>query len=574
MSFGISPSVSVREVDLSQVIPAVAGTSATFALQSNWGPAKLATLATNELELRTLFGKPTDETTGVDFLLAADYLAFSNSLFLSRIVGTGALNGVSPITGSAAASVTVFNEDLFVATTIPATDHLIARFPGAVGNGLRVLMVDSAAGFNSVGFAPYRGLFTAPPGTSEYALARGSSLDEIHVVVLDTLGFFTDTPGAVLESYGFLSKGLDAKATDGTSIYYRDVINMRSDYFYVGNPDTAAAGLGNETGITVAAAGASFTASTNVTTPITYNFTLGANGTVADADKQTAYDIFLNTNSIDSPLMIAGTAEQTLTSYLVQSIAEVRKDLVVLCSVPRALVVNQTNGSTIATSIKTYRETTLGISSSYGFLDDNWKYTYDRYNDTYRWIPCNANVAGICSRTDVENDPWFSPAGFNRGILKRVVRLAWSSNEAQRDLIYPVGVNSIANFPGIGPVLYGDRTLLRRETSFSRINVRRLFIVCEKLVAIAANYTLFELNNEITRDNFVGLVEPFLREIQGRQGIIDFRVVADTTLNTPQVIDSNQFKANIFLKPSRSINYIQLTFFATPSGFSFSEVGG
>jgi len=222
----------------------------------------------------------------------------------------------------------------------------------------------------------------------------------------------------------------------------------------------------------------------------------------------------------------------------------------------------------------TYAGTTVNANSSYAVMDGNWKYQYDKYNDVYRWIPCNGDVAGLCARTDQTNDPWFSPAGYNRGVIKNVVKLAWNPSKAERDTIYNAGVNPIVSQPGVGTVLFGDKTTLAKPSAFDRINVRRLFIVLEKAIATAAKFSLFELNDEFTRAQFVGLVEPYLRDVKGRRGVYDFKVVCDETNNTPQVIDSNSFVGDIYIKPARSINYIQLNFVAVRTGVEFSEIVG
>jgi phage tail sheath protein FI len=230
-------------------------------------------------------------------------------------------------------------------------------------------------------------------------------------------------------------------------------------------------------------------------------------------------------------------------------------------------------GATPETTITTWINT-LSRASTYAVADCGWKYQFDKYNNVYRWIPLNGDIAGLCVRTDETRDPWFSPAGVNRGAIKNVVKLAWNPTQAQRDAIYSVGVNPVVSFPGQGTILYGDKTLVTQPSAFNRINVRRLFIVLEKAIATASKYALFELNDEFTRAQFIALVEPFLRDVKGRRGVYDFRVVCDTTNNTPNVIDNNQFVGDIYIKPARSINYIQLNFVAVRSGVSFNEIVG
>ena len=292
--------------------------------------------------------------------------------------------------------------------------------------------------------------------------------------------------------------------------------------------------------------------------------------TPTDADRIIAYDKFVNAEEVDVSLIVTGAATQTVCEHIVDNIAEERKDCVVFISPPRAAVVNNDNDE--VTDIVTERN--LYNSSSYSVMDSNWKYQFDKYNNVYRWIPMNGDIAGLCVRTDQQRDPWFSPAGFNRGQIKNVVKLAWNPTKAERDDLYKIGVNPIVAFPGEGVILYGDKTMLAKPSAFDRINVRRLFIVLEKAIARASRYSLFEFNDEFTRAQFVALIEPFLRDVQGRRGIFDFRVVCDDTNNTPEVIDRNEFVGDIYIKPARSINFIQLNFVAVRTGVAFDEVVG
>jgi phage tail sheath protein FI len=280
--------------------------------------------------------------------------------------------------------------------------------------------------------------------------------------------------------------------------------------------------------------------------------------------------LFENPDSVDVSLLMAGATTGTDTPNYLIGIAESRKDCVVFVSPEFSDVVDNSGSEAtdVASTAGTYTK------SSYAVMDSGWKYQYDKYNDVYRWIPLNGDIAGLCARTDSERDPWFSPAGVNRGIIKNVVKLAWNPTKANRDALYKVGVNPVVTFPGEGTILYGDKTLLSRPSAFDRINVRRLFIVLEKSIARAARSSLFEFNDEFTRAAFVNLVEPYLREVQGRRGIYDFRVVCDITNNTPEVIDRNEFIGDIYIKPARSINFIQLNFVAVRTGVAFEEVVG
>jgi phage tail sheath protein FI len=306
----------------------------------------------------------------------------------------------------------------------------------------------------------------------------------------------------------------------------------------------------------------------NLTAVADVSFAFGVSGdSPSDGNITTSFSEFSNDEKHDISLILAGAASTTVINSLV-SLAETRRDCVVFASPLMSDVVNTTGQA--AKVVVTRNALT---SSSYGFMDSSWKYQYDRYNDKYRWVPMNGDVAGLAARTDYTNDPWFSPAGFNRGTIKNVVKLSYSPSKTDRDTLYKNGINPVVSFPGQGTVLFGDKTMLSKPSAFDRINVRRLFIVLEKAIATAAKFQLFEFNDGFTRAQFKNLVEPFLRDVQGRRGITDFRVVCDETNNTGEVIDRNEFVADIFIKPARSINFIQLNFIATRTGISFEETG-
>jgi phage tail sheath protein FI len=301
-----------------------------------------------------------------------------------------------------------------------------------------------------------------------------------------------------------------------------------------------------------------------------YKLANGISNGVTDSELIMGYDKFKNAEEVDISLIMAGAANQGVAEYIVESIAGERRDCVAFISPERDDVVNN-QGDEITDSIA-YRN--QFNSSSYAVMDSGWKYQFDKYNNVYRWVPLNGDIAGLCVRTDFERDPWYSPAGFNRGQIKNVVKLAWNPNKTARDELYKNGINPVVTFPGEGTVLYGDKTLLARPSAFDRINVRRLFIVLEKAIARAAKYSLFEFNDEFTRAQFVSLVEPYLRDVQGRRGIFQYRVVCDQTNNTPEVIDRNEFVGDIYIKPARSINFIQLNFVAVRTGVAFDEIVG
>jgi phage tail sheath protein FI len=318
-----------------------------------------------------------------------------------------------------------------------------------------------------------------------------------------------------------------------------------------------------------AAAGLTFT---DVKTPTLESLTAGANGSaVTNGQMKSAFEKFADAETIDVGLIIATKGDSTHLDNLI-TIAENRKDAVVFCSPERADVVNVTNSNTQTNNVTAFFDTIR--SSSYAVFDSGYKYMYDRYNDVYRYVPLNGDTAGLAARTDLVADSWFSPAGFNRGVIRGAVKLAYNPTKTQRDDLYQARVNPVATFPGQGTVLFGDKTALSSPSAFDRINVRRLFITLQKAISTASKFQLFEFNDEFTRANFRNIVEPFLREVQGRRGITDFLVVCDETNNTGDVIDRNEFIAEIFVKPARSINFITLSFVATRTGVSFDEVAG
>lgn len=401
------------------------------------------------------------------------------------------------------------------------------------------------------------------PGTSPYATSKGGSNDEIHVIVVDEDGVITGTQNTVLEVYSKLSKASDAKSPQGDSNYYPTVIQTRSKNVYWMDHNSGGSNWGT------AASGITFTA---VSTPTLTSLQSGSDGSaVTIAQKKTAYEKFLDSETVDVGLIIAGSGDATHVDNVI-SIAEDRKDAVAFVSPERSDVVNVANANTQTSNVISFYNSIR--SSSYVVFDSGYKYQYDRYNDVYRFVPLNGDIAGLSARTDLIADSWYSPAGFNRGTIRGAVKLAFNPNKTQRDDLYRSRVNAVVTFPGQGTVLFGDKTGLSAPSAFDRINVRRLFIVLEKAISTASKFQLFEFNDEFTRANFRNIVEPFLREVQGRRGLTDFLVVCDETNNTGEVIDRNEFIAEIFVKPARSINFITLQFVATRTGVSFEEVAG
>lgn len=628
MAFQVSPGVNVSEIDLTTIVPAAATTDGAMVGEFAWGPVKQITLIENELELLNIFQKPNDDTA-VSFFTAANFLAYGNNLRVVRVVGSGALNATAEATTGSQTPGTgllIENDDVYDSQYADGSGNVgpfAARHPGALGNSLKVSICPSANAYSQeltgvsstgttlsgTGFtstleagslitsasgetrqivsvtnattAVLNAAFTVDlssetvtaewefvdqiqftPGTSDYASSRGGSDDELHVIVIDEDGLITGVAGTVLERMVLASKASDAKTSDGASSYYKEVINRTSKWVRWMDHLPAGTNWGSP------AQGITFTA---VNKPETYSLAGGAAGSAAsDAAKNLGYDLFADPETVEVSLIMGADASATVAIHIINNICETRKDCIALLSPPMDTVVN--NPDSEVDDIVTFRDQLP--STSYAVLDSGWKYQYDKYNDTYRWVPMNGDIAGLCVRTDEDRDPWFSPAGFNRGNIKNVIKLAFNPNKSERDDLYRKGVNPVVSFPGQGTVLYGDKTLLAKPSAFDRINVRRLFIVLEKSISKAARFSLFEFNDEFTRAQFKSLVEPFLRDVQGRRGIFAYRVVCDETNNTAEVIDRNEFVGDIYIKPARSINFIQLNFVAVRSGVQFEEVVG
>ena len=563
MAFQISPGVNVSEVDLTTVVPSTLTTAGAFVGTFQWGPANKIKLIDSEITLVKTFGKP-DSNSATSFFTSSGFLSYGNNLQVVRAVGTGAKNAVTVGSG-----VQIGNEDTYEASYLNSSHSntygaFAARYPGELGNSIQVEVFDSANTtlFNAWEFKTY---FTSAPGTSSQAQAAGGANDEMHIIVIDVTGKITGTPDTVLETYPFISKASDS-TMNGSSTYWKQVIFNNSKYIYAidavdyANTHTTWGSDSSTTFDRIVSADGVFNAylSGGVTQiPTTGNL-------------ETGYDLFANKESIDISLVLTGDVGIDTQKYVID-LVKGRADCVAFISPPSSSVVNQSGNET--SNIQTWL-TSLNRSTSYAVADSGWKYQYDKYNNVYRWIPLNGDVAGLCVYTDTIKDPWFSPAGFNRGAIKNCIKLAWNPTKTYRDALYAAGVNPVVSFPGQGTVLFGDKTLQSKPSAFDRINVRRLFITLEKSIAKAAQYSLFELNDEFTRAQFLSLVTPFLRDIQGRRGITDFKVVCDSTNNTSQVIDSNQFVGDIYIKPARSINFIQLNFVAVGTGVDFNTIVG
>jgi phage tail sheath protein FI len=588
------------------------------------GPCNKRILVDSENNLVQLFGAPDDDVAEWWFP-AANFLGYGNNLQVVRakIDGMVNANGFGYTGGTAENSddAMIENDDKFEFADVTKIGSFVSRYPGVLGNTLEVQICGSAtvsvtassAGYTASGrdFSTwtYGEQFDSKPNTTTYVSDLGGANDEFHMIVIDRNGLLTGTRNTILEKFQGLSFLPNVVSSDGTSNYYVDRINRTSKYIAAVNKSalttysdlfkgsTGAWGSSNE--YKYYAAG-SLAATSGVTATNTsfgvavWQLKNGNDGLAADLTdyKKVAfgqdpdaeaegYYLFADAETVDVNLIIGGpdktftpandltTSVADLVAPSIKDIVDARKDCVAFLSVPNKDP-NETDQVKQDRAVQ-YRNN-IG-SSSYCVIDSGYKYMYDIYNDKNRWVPLNGDIAGLCARSDVNFDPWYSPAGFNRGQVRGVIKLAFQPRQAARDILYKNGINPVATFSGEGTVLYGDKTAQSKPSAFDRINVRRLFIVLEKAISTAAKYSLFEFNDVFTRSQFRSLVEPFLRDVQARRGIVDFKVVCDEKNNTPEVIDNNRFVADIYIKPNRSINFIQLNFIATRTGVNFSEVG-
>jgi hypothetical protein len=666
MSFLVSPGVHVREIDLTNVVPAVATSIGAIAGAFEKGPVSSVTNISSEEELLEIFGKPQNSSNQFEnWFSAANFLQYSDSIKVVR-AGSGILNagansgilirdddhyessfqdgqgshgewaartagthgnsiGVEICATSTAyeqvvAALTV-TEDAIGAVSVEVDDadaageafnvgDLISFYSDSAGatpvddyneyevtaitagsdNDLTIRLKDDPNGAGLQSLIPdnsyikrrwkFYDLFDGAPGTSQWSTdnARGSG-DEMHIVVYDTTGDITGSvataaggrTAGVIEVYPNVSKSSVAKSPQGDSIYYADVIFRQSQFIYWTDHISAGTNWGTDT----------TTAYTSVI-PITIDALSGGTDdyAVTAGEMELAYDKFADTESLDINLVIGGSSSITTDSAagmdtyvtMITALVEGRRDCVGFVSPYRSATVGIALSSTATENVKVAFD--LCPASSYMVFDSGYKYMYDKYNDVYRYVPLNGDTAGLCAYTDNVADTWFSPAGYTRGNVRGAIKLSLNPKKSERDILYRARVNPVVNFPGQGVVLFGDKTALAKPSAFDRINVRRLFLVLEKAIATASKFQLFEFNDEFTRAQFRNLVEPFLRDVQGRRGISDFKVKCDTTNNTGEVIDRNEFIADIFIKPARSINFISLNFIATRTGVAFSEVGG
>ncbi len=574
-----SPAVVVKEIDLTGGVPNVQSTTGAIVGNYRWGPAEERVLVDNEATLVNTFAVPDSDNT-IDFHSAVYFLRYSGSLFVTREVDGSALNSRSvrgqlgtDSDGSLPTELVKNTQDFEAQTSgLDSDSHtFIARFPGELGNSLQVSICppnDSA--FNAWSYASE---FDAAPGTSDYAADRNAANDEVHMVVVDKGGEFTGTKGTVLETYPFVSIADDAKNADGTTNYGKDIINNRSGYVWMVNWDSDYQAAGASTQVD---SGDTFMTALNTDTD--FNFAKGANsGMLGVSEYLQGYDLYEDKDIVEvdfliSPSLNARADQTTIVNDLISTAQSLRKDCVVAASPARTDILGLTNTATMTNNIVTTANTFT--NSSYLVNDGNFLKIYDKYNDQFINIPAASSTAGIMAATDLNRAPWFSPAGSRRGQYLGITAIAFSPTKSQRDTLYKASVNPIANIPGQGVLLFGDKTKLGRPSAFDRINVRRLFLVLERAIGRAAEQVMFEFNDEFTRAEFVNIVEPVLREVQGRRGITDFRVVCDETNNTPAVVDRNEFIANIFIKPARSINFVTLNFVAVRTGVDFEEVVG
>lgn len=669
MAYMQSPGIQVKEFDISGYVPGVSSSVAAIGGVFSWGPAEERRLITNENSLVLQFGAPTDDNYET-FMIAANYLAYSDALYVSRAIDDSAFNAAA---GEDVPDTQIKNLNDFTAQqgSFSANATFFAKYPSSMGNALTVSVCASAEAFASnvnvsnnavssltVEFTPnsntalltvtdnagnaaaattelnavvtkltvgdfltvqsntssvqylrfngtsnptsdantgtasislnlgsrytlasntsmnyirrnweYFQNFDRAPGTSTYVAQRGGSGDELHMVVVDRTGVFTGNPNQILEIYPAASRATDSKSESGTTNYYKDLINDGSQYLWAVN-DIAGVVSGasaSMTPITVSAYTANLIGGTNS----------ASESNISLASLANAYDQFKSKEDVDISLIIAGKAigglhGEGIANYIIDNIAEVRKDCVVTIS-PQLSDVVGAPFREVENLVEFRRSVRY---SGRGFLSSAYKYQFDRYNQKNRWVAACGDDAGLMARTDFERDPWWSPAGQNRGIYKNVIRLAFNPDEPQRDALYKEDINPVVNQVGSGVILYGDKTLLGKPSAFDRINVRRLFDTLEKAIEKYSRALLFEFNDEYTRARFRNTVEPYLRDVMGRRGITRFKVICDDTNNTPVVIDRNEFIGSIFIVPAKSINYITLNFVAVANSVSFEYAIG
>lgn len=592
-----SPRINISEIDKTGIVPAVGSSGGAFVGNFRWGPVHERTLIADETGLVTTFGTP-DTANSVDFHSAAYFLKYSQTLQVVRENngGQNAHGAVTKFAGDSDGNSLIVNNQSHWDNTVSSavgegasatsSGTWVAKYPGDLGNALTVSFcpaADSATADHFTGWA-YADDFDGKPGTSSYASTNGASNDEVHVAIIDRTGAISGTVGTILEKFAYLSAAKGAVTPDNSPNFISDVLNDNSQYIWNGYfGDDSAFGasfsnLGDNWGTTPDVDTATNYGVSAALTDGMRTVNLGggqASATLGTGDFSTGYDLFEDKLATEIDFLIApqhaNEANATTVVNDLVSIANARKDCVVLTSIDKAGIVGKTDAQATTNAVST---TGTFTKSSYLVVDNNFFKVFDKYNDKYINIPAASSTAGLMASTDVIADPWYSPAGQRRGNYRGITSILTNPNQTQRDSLYKAGINPIANIPGTGLILFGDKTLESRPSAFDRINVRRLFIAIEKSIGEAAKNVMFEFNDEFTRAEFVNIVEPFLRRVKGRRGITDFRVVCDETNNNQEVIDNNQFVANIFVKPARSINFVQLNFVAVRTGVDFEEIVG
>jgi hypothetical protein len=626
----ISPGIQITETDQPPIVLSSGTTAGGTVGRFRWGPIEQATLVQSEAELVSKFGVP-NPTHAVDFLVASNYIAYSPNLYVVRAEGANVLNATAESTtgsGSPGTGLLIKNDFSWESSYASGQGDVgpwAAKFAGALGNSIEVSTCASAAAFQSnltgtftvaaggtnvvgVGSAAntqltvgdlvvlggrsikvasitnaefftlasahitgassatavrrweYFNSFDSAPATTEFTSSRNGSNDEMHIAIVDKNGTITGVAGSLLERFAQVSKASDAKSDNGASIYYKDVITNRSNFIRWMDHDSDGTNWGTS---------ASGTTFTSINSPINYRLAGGSDGSApSDTQRVAAYRVFANKSNIAINLLPMGVASASVINTVIADIANQRKDLMVCVSPQASDVINQA-GNEIG-NILNFANTLA--KSTYVVFDSNWKFQYDKYNDNYVYVPCNADTAGVMARTDFNQAPWNSPAGYSRGVFLNVTKLAWNPNESERDSLYKASINPVFSQTGRGTVLFGDKTFVTTATSFNRINVRRLFIELQQTIGLFAGEVLFDENTEATRNSFVNTVEPYLRDVQARRGITEFRIVCDESNNPNSIIDSNGFVCDIFVRPTSSVNFIQLNFTSVRGSISFSEI--
>jgi phage tail sheath protein FI len=573
----VSPGFQINEIEVNSVVTGVSTSTGAFVGQFAWGPCDVPVKIADEGQLVRIFGTPTANVTesfiGTSFFSAANFLSYSNSLYNVRTVSANTATNAT----SNGASLLLKNESAFANTYLNGNNNntngaFAAKYPGKYGNSLTVSVCANTSQFSTWNYSKY---FSSAPNTSSFissTLGRTGVNDEMHVVVIDTLGQFSGTANTVLEIWPFMSKAFDATDINGASSYYKNVLMNNSNYIYAIDPvDYANTASGNTAWGSLSTDVSSFASPANYTVQLTG----GSNGSIpTDGELENNWLKLVDRQVYVYSLAFVGAASPTVTNYVLSNIiqnGDVRS--AIMFASPRYQDVVFSSGNELNNIINNFLPA-LNASSSYLVLDNNWKYQYDKYSNVYRWIPLNADMAGLCAYTDSIAGPWYSPAGVNRGNIKNVTKLAWNANKAERDSLYTNGINPVISMQAQGTVLWGDKTALNRPSVWDRIGVRRLFCTIEKAIENASMNQMFEFNDAFSQASFVAMIEPYLRTVKGGRGIVNFKVVCDSTNNTASIIAANGFVGDIFILPNNSTNYIQLNFYGTKSSVVFNYITG